>query len=122
MKPISTTFRVVFAATFAAASYSTAGAQGASPAFTPPSPHQKQVPAVEKHLKVFDVLDFDVFSNQKWNRLAESHAKDIVVTWPDGHVQQADANRRWQDDSTNRKVVQAGDGDDRPLEGRHDGS
>lgn len=25
------------------------------------------------------------FSNQKWNRLAESHASDIIVTWPDVH-------------------------------------
>ena len=40
---------------------------------------------MEKNLKVFDTLDFDVFSNQKWERLGESHAKDIVVTWPDGH-------------------------------------
>jgi predicted dinucleotide-binding enzyme len=30
------------------------------------------------------VLDFDIFSSQKWDRLGESHAKDIVVTWPDG--------------------------------------
>jgi len=52
---------------------------------TPPPPHEKQNPAVEKKLKVFDTLDFDVFSNQKWNRLKESHAPDIVVTWPDGH-------------------------------------
>src|SRR5213596_3181147 len=51
----------------------------------PPPKHEVQAPAVEKHLKTFDVLDFDVFSNQKWNRLGESHAKDIVVTWPDGH-------------------------------------
>ena len=51
----------------------------------PPPPHEQQAPAVEARLKTFDVLDFDVFSNQKWNRLAESHAKDIVVTWPDGH-------------------------------------
>ena len=36
-------------------------------------------------LASFDTLDFDVFSNQKWNRLSESHASDIVVTWPDGH-------------------------------------
>jgi hypothetical protein len=36
-------------------------------------------------LATFDTLDFDVFSNQKWNRLSESHATDIVVTWPDGH-------------------------------------
>ena len=25
------------------------------------------------------------FSNQKWDRLRESHAQDIVGTWPDGH-------------------------------------
>ena len=62
-----------------------ANAQGASPAYTPPPPHQAQAPAVEKHLTVFDTLDFDVFSNQKWERLSESHAKDITVTWPDGH-------------------------------------
>jgi hypothetical protein len=40
---------------------------------------------VADHLKTFDELDFDVFSNQKWDRLSESHADDIVVTWPDGH-------------------------------------
>ena len=50
-----------------------------------PAPaHEKQAPEVEKNLKVFDTLDFDVFSNQKWDRLGESHAKDIAVTWPDG--------------------------------------
>jgi hypothetical protein len=52
---------------------------------TPPPAHEKQAPAVERNLKTFDVLDFDVYSNQKWDRLDESHAKDIVVTWPDGH-------------------------------------
>src|SRR5438093_2606728 len=36
-------------------------------------------------LATFDTLDFDVFSNQKWPRLSESHASDIIVTWPDGH-------------------------------------
>ena len=40
---------------------------------------------VSEHLKIFDELDYDVFSNQKWDRLPESHADDIVVTWPDGH-------------------------------------
>lgn len=40
---------------------------------------------VDKRLKIFDELDFDVFSGQKWERLKESHAEDIVVTWPDGH-------------------------------------
>jgi predicted ester cyclase len=52
---------------------------------TPPPAQQRQTPAVEKNLEVFDTLDFDVFSNQKWDRLGESHAKDIIVTWPDGH-------------------------------------
>lgn len=54
------------------------------PQFPPPKP-EAQTPAVEASLKTFDVLDFDVFSNQKWDRLAESHAQDIIVTWPDGH-------------------------------------
>ena len=52
---------------------------------TPPPAPEKQAPEVERNLHAFDVLDFDVFSNQKWDRLHESHAKDIVVTWPDGH-------------------------------------
>jgi hypothetical protein len=37
------------------------------PKFPPPA-HEKQAPEVEKHLKTFDTLDFDVFSNQKWDR------------------------------------------------------
>jgi predicted ester cyclase len=48
-------------------------------------PQAGQSEAVAAHLKTFDELDFDVFSNQKWDRLSESHADDIVVTWPDGH-------------------------------------
>ncbi|WP_158798805.1 ester cyclase [Pedobacter sp. L105] len=41
---------------------------------------------VQQHLTRFDTLDFTVFSNQKWVRMHESHAKDIKVFWPDGHV------------------------------------
>jgi hypothetical protein len=55
-----------------------------NPATPPPKP-ERQAPKVERNLKTFDTLDFDVFSNQKWDRLHESHARDIVVTWPDGH-------------------------------------
>jgi hypothetical protein len=44
--------------------------------------------SIANHLKTFDELDFDVFSNQKWDRLKESHAKDIKVFWPDGHMAQ----------------------------------
>jgi hypothetical protein len=41
---------------------------------------------IASHLKTFDELDFDVFSNQQWDRLKESHAQNIKVFWPDGHV------------------------------------
>ena len=34
----------------------------------------------------FDDLDFNVFSNQKWDQLNRSHAADIVVHWPDGRT------------------------------------
>ena len=41
---------------------------------------------VERNLKVFDDLDFRVYTGQKWEDLGESHAKDILVHWPDGHT------------------------------------
>jgi SnoaL-like polyketide cyclase len=41
---------------------------------------------VGKHIATFDDLDFNVFSNQKWQDLHKSHSKDIKVHWPDGHV------------------------------------
>ncbi len=36
------------------------------------------------HLAKFDDLDYNVFSNQDWVRLHESHAQDVIVHWPDG--------------------------------------
>ena len=39
-----------------------------------------------KNLAIFDDLDFEVYSNQKWDELARSHAPDIVVHWPDGRM------------------------------------
>ena len=44
--------------------------------------------ATDSSLVKFDTLDFTVFSNQEWTRLHESHAKDIRVYWPDGHMTQ----------------------------------
>ena len=41
---------------------------------------------VAQHLATFDDLDVNVFSNQEWDELKKSHAKDIVVHWPDGHI------------------------------------
>jgi SnoaL-like polyketide cyclase len=37
-------------------------------------------------LASFDVLDFDVYTNQKWDQFSESHSKDILVHYPDGHT------------------------------------
>lgn len=39
-----------------------------------------------ENLMKFDTLDFTVFSHQEWVRLHESHAEDIKVHWPDGHI------------------------------------
>lgn len=41
---------------------------------------------IQQHLSTFDTLDYTVFSNQQWNRLHESHSKDVRVYWPDGHL------------------------------------
>lgn len=41
---------------------------------------------VAQHLTTFDDLDYNVFSNQKWDELSRSHHKDILVHWPDGHT------------------------------------
>ena len=38
-----------------------------------------------EHIKTFDNLDFDVFTNQKWELLHESHSQNVIVHWPDGH-------------------------------------
>lgn len=40
----------------------------------------------QKNIAAFDDLDFNVFSNAKWDELSHSHAKDVIVHWPDGHV------------------------------------
>jgi len=75
---------LIAALSFALCSSAMAQSSAEHPA-TPAPPHEKQAIAVERNLHAFDELDFDVFSNQKWDRLAESHSKDVVVTWPDGH-------------------------------------
>ena len=42
--------------------------------------------SANSNLVTFDTLDFDVYSNQKWDRLKESHADDVVVYNADGHI------------------------------------
>ena len=46
--------------------------------------HPNSEKTVSKNLETFDTLDFDVYTNQKWERLSESHAHDILVHYPDG--------------------------------------
>ena len=41
---------------------------------------------IARNLNIFDTLDFTVFTNQQWTRLHESHSKDVIVHWPDGHI------------------------------------
>lgn len=40
----------------------------------------------QTNLANFDDLDFNVYSGQKWDQLGKSHAKDITVHYPDGHI------------------------------------
>ena len=48
--------------------------------------YQAAAKLAAQHVATFDTLDFDVFTNQKWDRLKESHSPDIAVHWPDGHI------------------------------------
>jgi len=88
--------------TLLAAALFATGAAHAQTAVSKPSPQPAVVPAllaevakyqadeqrIAHNIATFDTLDFDVFTHQKWDRLHESHAKDIVVHWPDGHSTQ----------------------------------
>lgn len=46
--------------------------------------YQAAEKTTNKNLETFDTLDFDVYTHQKWDRMGESHAKDILVHYPDG--------------------------------------
>ena len=50
--------------------------------------YQDEEKTVAKYIQIFDTLDFDVFTHQKWERLHESHSQNVVVHWPDGHSTQ----------------------------------
>jgi hypothetical protein len=40
----------------------------------------------QEHLEKFDTLDFDIYTNQKWEWFKENHSPDILVHYPDGHT------------------------------------
>jgi hypothetical protein len=47
---------------------------------------EQEKKVVDDHIALFDDLDFNVFSGRDWKNLSKSHADDIAVHWPDGHV------------------------------------
>ncbi|WON76581.1 ester cyclase [Serratia sp. UGAL515B_01] len=47
---------------------------------------KKEREKVERNLRNFDDLDFNVYSHQKWGDMHKSHAEDIIVHYPDGSV------------------------------------
>lgn len=61
-----------------------AAAAGAANAAEGPLEAQEKL--VSNHISIFDDLDFNVFTNQKWAELHRSHSQDILVHWPDGHT------------------------------------
>src|SRR5678816_3946488 len=40
----------------------------------------------ERRLAIFDTLDYEFYSNQKWDMFNHSHADNIKVYYPDGNV------------------------------------
>lgn len=50
----------------------------------PPVAAPRHTPEQQRNLANFDDLDFRVYSGQKWDELGKSHAKDILVHYPDG--------------------------------------
>ena len=88
MKPV-TKLTISLAVIFSLAAFAVnAGDSNAvmTKALTELAAYQAQEARVEARLKAFDILDFEVFSGQRWDRLHESHAEDIVVHWPDGRT------------------------------------
>lgn len=73
-----------FAATDQPARYTPLPDPATTPVPNPPFP-QGLTHEELAHLTTFDELDFVVYSQQQWSRLAESHAHSIRVHWPDGH-------------------------------------
>lgn len=48
--------------------------------------YEAEAKDIAKNISTFDTLDFVVFTGQEWARLHESHAKNVMVHWPDGHT------------------------------------
>ncbi|WP_158998378.1 hypothetical protein [Pigmentibacter ruber] len=40
---------------------------------------------ISKHIEIFNELDFNIYTNQKWDQL-KKHSNNIIVHYPDGHI------------------------------------
>ena len=52
------------------------------------SRYEAEAKSVAANIATFDTLDYVVFTQQQWARLHESHSRDVIVHWPDGHQTQ----------------------------------
>lgn len=64
------------------------GTKAATPKESKLAQYEAEAKAIAEHLATFDTLDYEVFTGQQWVRLHESHSKDVIVHWPDGHQTQ----------------------------------
>ena len=48
--------------------------------------YKADVALQEKRFAIFDTLDYELYSNQKWDMFDHSHADNIKVYYPDGSV------------------------------------
>ena len=80
---MTTTGKFLASMIFALAAGLAAGACATSGSSQKYDDEQKMV---SSHIAIFDDLDYNVFSNQKWTELHRSHSQDVLVHWPDGHT------------------------------------
>lgn len=47
--------------------------------------YSEEEKTVAQNMETFEKFNLDIFGKQDWSRIKESHSKDIVVYWPNGH-------------------------------------
>ena len=82
--------------------------------------YELELEAIAANLEMFDDLDFNVFSGQKWAELHRSHSHDVIVHWPDGrtthgidqHIEDLKALFVWAPDTRIKEhPIKVGQGD-----------
>lgn len=82
--------------------------------------YESELKAIAANLEMFDDLDFNVFSGQKWAELHRSHSHDVIVHWPDGrtthgidqHIEDLKAMFVWAPDTRIKEhPIKLGQGD-----------